>query len=66
MVALTAALIVAHSVALTVALPVALSVAQWHLRASQVVTFATAGVELLVPFIEAPVAWLQASAPLKV
>ena len=53
MVALTAALIVAHSVALTVALPVA----QWHLRASQVVTFATAGVELLVPFIEAPVAW---------
>ena len=57
MVALTAALIVAHSVALTVALPVALSVAQWHSRASQVVTFATAGVELLVPFIEAPVAW---------
>ena len=53
MVALTAALIVAHSVALTVAL----SVAQWHLRASQVVTFAAAGVELLVPFIEASVAW---------
>ena len=34
--------------------------------ASQVVTLATARVELLVPFIEAPVAWLQASAPLEV